>query len=250
MHSYFPADIPISAPEQSALSPEDQRFLLFIPWNDAYLQFVPPEYRAFYTEILPLLSVRTTDVHTAICLQYLDEFIHQAEQQGQTVNRNVVAYALMLHDIGWSKLSENEIAASLGVKGLALNESALAPKEKHAILSEEIAREILTSKQAELQLSTAEIELICQAVRYHDQPEKVAGLGKSMPIEIQLLVDLDHLWSFTHFNFWQDTLRKKIDPKEYLANLKSDLDKYFVTEIGKTKARELLSEREKEVAYI
>lgn len=243
----FPADVPVTMPENSQLPESDQHFLIYLPWSDKYLRFVPQDFQEFYSEVLPFLSARTTDVHTAVCMQYLDEFIAQAEALGNSVNRSVLAYALMLHDSGWSQMTEQEIASSLGVKGLALNETALAPKEKHAVLGEQIARKILKEKQVKIGLTDFEIELICKAILYHDKPEAVAGAENKMPIEVQLLVDLDHVWSFTHLNFWQDTLRKGVEPKEYLENLRADLDSYFVTNIGKNKAKELLSQREKEV---
>lgn len=243
----FPTDIPLALPKSNNLKPEDQHFLIYIPWNDAYINLIPGEYRQFFLEVLPYLQARTTDVHTAVCLQYLDEFIQKAQLTGTKVKRNVVAYALILHDSGWSQMSEQEIAASLGVSGLVLSQTATAPKEKHALLGEKIARQILTEKQIELSLSDSDIDLICKAIHYHDKPEKVAGAHKEIPIEVQLLVDLDHIWSFTHFNFWQDVLRKGVEPKEYLANLGRDLDGYFVTRIGKEKARLLLVERESEI---
>jgi len=65
-----------------------------------------------------------------------------------------------------------------------------------------------------------------------------------------LLVDLDHLWSFTHQNFWQDTLRKGVQPKEYVQNLQRDIDDYFVTDQGKELALKLLNERLDEVEVI
>lgn len=239
--------ITLLLPKNSKLPKQDQHFLLYIPWDDKYLGLVPEDFKNFYKEILPNLSARTTDVHTAVCMQYLDEFISKAEEKGFKVNRKVLAYALMLHDSGWSRMSESEIAASLGVKGLALTKTAMGPKEKHAVIGEQIARDILTKKQDELGLSNQEIDLICKAVLFHDKPEQVAGAQNEMPIEIKLLVDLDHIWSFTNLNFWQDTKRKGVKPKEYLENLKNDLDSYFVTDIGKNKARELLDQREKEV---
>lgn len=240
-------DIKLQLPQNSSLPESEQHFLLFIPWNDENLKLIPEDYRDFYREILPHLSARTTDVHTAVCMQYLDEFISKAQAQGKIVNRDVLAYALMLHDSGWSQMSEVEIASSLGVKGLALNETAMGPKQKHAVLSEQITRKILIQKQDELGLSKQDIDTICMAILYHDKPELVAGSQSQMPIEVQLLVDLDHIWSFAYLGFWLDTQRKGVEPKEYLQNLHNDLDSYFVTEIGKNKAKELLVQREKEV---
>ncbi|GIK84185.1 MAG: hypothetical protein BroJett025_08070 [Patescibacteria group bacterium] len=243
----FPKDVLVTLPDNSQLPESEQHFLIFLPWSDEYLDLIPKDFRSFYSEILPLLSARTTDVHTAVCMQYLNEFIAKAESTGKNVNRNVLAYALMLHDSGWSQMTEQEIAYSLGVLGLRITNKALAPKEKHAILGEQNARRILTEKQDELGLTNSEIELICKAILFHDKPEAVAGAGNEMPTEVQLLVDLDHVWSFTHLNFWQDTIRKGVIPIEYLENLRNDLDSYFVTDIGKNKAKELLAEREKEV---
>lgn len=247
MTKNFPQDIHLELPKDSSLPENDLHFLIYIPWEEKYLYEIPKKYQDFFKRALPYLSARTTDVHTAICLGYLDEFIQQAQKIGMNPNRDIVAYALILHDSGWSQMDEAEIAASLGVSGLKLSETALAPKEKHAVIGEKIARLLLSEHAQELSLSTQDIEIICAAILYHDKPELVAGRGAEMPDEVKILVDLDHIWSFTHLNFWQDTIRKGIDPKEYLKNLEADLDSYFVTEIGKNKSRELLKERKREV---
>lgn len=242
--AWLPADINLALPKNSDLPLAQQHFLLYIPWQDKYLKLIPEEFRDFFLKILPYLRVRTTDVHTAISISFMDKLLRRI---GKLANRRVVAISLLLHDSGWSRLSEKEIANSLGVKGLKLNETALGPKEKHAIESEKITREILACYIFEPPLIQEEINLICKAVLYHDKPEVVAGVGESMPLEVQVLVDLDHLWSFSHENFWQDTVRKNVKPVEYLQNLKNDLDSYFVTDEGKKLAKELLVQREKEV---
>jgi len=240
-------NINLKIPTVNSLPESEKHFLLYIPWNEKYLEFVPDDYKKFFKEILPILNARTTDVHKAVCLQYLDEFIDKAKQNGEMPNRNVLAYALMLHDAGWSQMTQEEIAASLGVKGLALNTKAMGPKEKHAVLGAQIAKKILTNNKDKLGISNKEVEIICTAILYHDKPELVSGSQNQIPIEIKLLVDLDHIWSFTQLNFWQDVQRKGVDSKEYLENLKNDLNNYFVTNIGKDKARELLVQREIEV---
>lgn len=240
----FPADILLALPENSLLPLEQQHFLLYIPWQEEYLSLVPEEFQDFYKQILPYLRVRTTDVHTAISLSYLDLLLNRINKP---INRRVVALSLCLHDVGWSKLTEEEIANSLGTKGLKINDATMGPKEKHAVEGEKIARKILTSYQFKIPLTSEEIDLICKGVLYHDKPESVAGSKELVPLEMQVLIDLDHLWSFTHENFWQDSVRKDVAPREYLQNLTDDLDSYFVTTEGKTLARELLTKRAAEV---
>lgn len=248
---YIPETLTVKLPEDSNLAQQDRHFLIYIPWEEKYLELVPEDFREFFAEVRSQLDARTTDVHTAVCLSFLDEFIQKmAERTGKQANRKVVGYALALHDAGWSQMSEEEIAVSLGVTGLALTLEAVGPKERHAQLGEQFARRFLTEKQEELGLSDTEIDLICLAILHHDKPEYVAGMGKEIPVEVQMLVDLDHLWSFTQLNFWQDTLRKGVSPEEYLQNLEQDLPNYFVTEVGKEKAKELLEHRRQEVTQL
>lgn len=243
--AFIPEDITILPPQNSSLPVEQQHFLLYIPWEEKYFELVPDEYKTFFNMVLPQLAVRTTDVHTAISLSYLDALLNKFSDLH--INKRILVLAFILHDSGWSRLSEEEVANSLGVSGLKLTEGAVAPKEKHAQQSEIIAREVLASYPFEQALDSDEVELICKAVLYHDKPEAVAGAEQPMPMEVQLLVDLDHLWSFTHENFWQDTVRKDVIPPEYAKNLENDLDGYFVTNQGKELARELLVERSQEV---
>ena len=84
------------------------------------------------------------------------------------------------------------------------------------------------------------------AILYHDKPGELAR-QRGLSTEVKLVCDVDHLWSFTHENFWQDTVRKGIAPAAYLKNLEADLDGYFVTEPGRQKARRLLEARRAEV---
>ncbi len=242
--TFIPSDIELKLPENSELLLDQQHFLIYIPWKEEYLEMVPEKYRSFFASILHLLRARTTDVHTAFSMSLLPELLEVIDEG---VNERVVAIALILHDSGWLKLSEKEIAMSLGVQGLKLNDTAIGPKEKHAQEGEKIAREVLANYNFDPALSDDEINLICNCILYHDKPEEVAGLGQDVPLEIRVLVDLDHIWAFTHQNFWQDTIRKGVEPRNYLENLQNDLDAYFVTDQGKDMARRLLSEREQEV---
>jgi hypothetical protein len=218
-------------------------YLIYIPWHDKYLELVEEKYRDFFTMVLPFLHVRTTDVHVTTCLPFIKELI-QAE--AEPVDERVVQIAFMLHDSGWSQMSELEIAQSLGVEGLSLSGEALQPKARHAILGQRVAQKILGEYSFQPPLTVEQKEWIYQAILYHDKPEKLAAAGR-IPASVKAVCNVDHLWSFTHLNFWQDTLRKGVNPQAYLENLGKDLDSYFVCEAGKQKARELLEMRRIEV---
>ncbi len=240
----IPRDLELKLPEHATLAPEQLHFLVFIPWTERYLSRVDEQYRDFFRFVLPYLQTRTTNVHIATCFPFVHELI---EAVGVQVDSRVVHLAFLLHDVGWSQLSEAEIAASLSTTGVALTETAMGPKEKHARVGRDLAQRLLAEYPFAPPLTEAQKAWIAQAVLYHDQPWELAKQG-ALPLEIKLVCDVDHLWSLTHENFWQDTVRKGIAPPAYLENLAADLETYFVTEPGKHKARRLLLERQAEVS--
>lgn len=242
----IPDDMVLQLPPKVLIKAEDWHFLIEIPWDQKYLEYVPKDYREFFEYTQPYLKVRTTDVHTAICLSLIPRF--QNHFREQKINWRVVTLALILHDCGWSQLTQDEIAQSLGVTGLTLTPGAKGPKIAHAEAGEKLASQLLSNFNFDEPLSLTEKDLILKCVLYHDQPEKVAG--SNLPLEVQILVDLDHLWSFTHQNFWQDTVRKGIGPTAYAQNLDRDLNSYFVTDFGKDLAHSMLEERQKEISAI
>lgn len=225
----FPKDIVFKYSNHQALT--------YIPWDEKYLKYVPEEFKVFFLKALPFMNVRTTNIHTAISLSFLDKVI---ELSGQKVNHKIIALGLILHDIGWSQLSEQEIIDSLSdYKGLELSKASLGPKERHALEGVKIAKDLLP----DLELSPAEEKEILDAILLHDSPEKLGING-------QLVADLDRLWSFTHENFWQDTIRKNVSPQEYYQNLLNEYEAYFSTEAGRIIAKEQLDQREQEIKNI
>jgi hypothetical protein len=241
--AWIPDDVELRIPEKTSLDPANLHFLIYIPWHDRYIDRVDPAYRDFFRTVLPYLHVRTTDVHVVTCLPFISELITAAQKK---VDDRVVQIAFILHDSGWSQMSEVEIAHSLGVEGLSLSGAAIDPKARHAVLGRDIARKILGDYPFEPALTAAQKDQIYQAILFHDKPWELAA-GGEIPIHMKIVCDVDHLWSFTHPNFWQDTVRKGVQPKSYLKNLGNDLESYFVTDPGKHKARELLGMRGMEV---
>ncbi len=240
---WIPSDLDLELPAKTSVAPEHVHFLAYIPWQDEYLRLVPVAYRDFFIFVLPHLHVRTVDVHIATCLHYADELILATPG---VIDERVVHEAFILHDCGWSQMREEEIAASLGIPGLALSADAAKPKIRHAELGRELAKRILGEYRFDPPLTAEQMEIIGTAIFYHDKPEELAAMS-NLPVSIQVVCDTDHLWSYTHANFWQDTVRKGMDPRDYLENLGIDLNAYFVTEPGKRKAAQMLEGRGEEV---
>ena len=238
---WIPSDLSFRLPARSSVAASRLHALVYIPWDDRYLEGVDEAYREFFRVVLPYLHARSTDVHVAACLPFVPELV---AADPEPVDERVVVLAFILHDSGWSQMSEDEIADSLGVQGLALSGEAVAPKLRHVQLGREIAERLIKGFAFQPPLTQAQEELIYQAILLHDKPAEVAA----SPASVRLVCDVDHLWSFTHEDFWQDVIRKDVEPPAYLTNLGADLDGYFVGAAGKRKARALLAERRREVA--
>ena len=239
----IPDDIELRTPPNPGIDPSLLSALVYIPWNDTYFDNIPTNYRGFFRSLLPDLSVRTTDVHVAVCMPFIAKL---GQRVTDKFDERVVSLALILHDIGWSRLSDREIASSLGVTGLALSSAASEPKENHAKVGRIYAEKILATHQFDPPLTATQKSLILDAVQFHDKPWELSHAA-AVPPEVKLVCDVDHLWSFTHQNFWQDTVRKSVDPGEYLQNLAQDLNDYFITDQAKALAQSLLNQRKSEV---
>jgi hypothetical protein len=241
--AWIPSNVRLAVPVGTSVAPDLLHYLAYIPWEPRYLELVDPEYAGFFSCVLPYLHVRTTDVHVATCLPFAGELIRESPVP---IDARVVHIAFILHDSGWSQMTDLEIAASLGVSGLALSGAAVAPKARHVELGRDLAVRILSEYTFAPPLTDEQKDTIYEAILLHDKPEQVAALGDAAAT-VRIVCDTDHLWSFTHENFWLDTVRKGVDPMHYVENLGRDLDGYLVTESGKRTARQMLEERRIEV---
>src|SRR3569833_2768788 len=193
---YIPDDIELVFPD-SDLPLDLIHYLAYILWDEKYLQYVPDEYREFFKVVLPHLHARTTDVHTAICLPLLQKLLSKTTEP---VHHRLIFIALILHDSGWSKCTDKEIADSLSYAGAKPTSAASkAPKNKHAELGGELAEQILQSYSFDPPLSEQEGQRVKQMVRHHDITDDRLNKDVVTP-ELLLVSDADRLWSFTHVN--------------------------------------------------
>jgi hypothetical protein len=246
-NTFIPADIEIVIPNDNDLSDELRCRLAYIPWNDQYLQKIPEQYHDFFVYVLPKLHTRTTDVHTALSVSQLPVVIQDIPE---IINEHLLYLGTILHDVGWSEVSQQGIADSLSYNGLVLSDRSRASKQQHVIFGEALAYKLLTDYDVDkLSLSFDDVFSITEMIRRHDYDASWEK-DKFGPIsfETKLLCDCDRLWSYTHENFWLDTIRKMVRPEEYIDTIGDAIHNYFFTPAGKARARVLLADRRREVA--
>ena len=94
---WIPADMVLRLPDRASLQPGLLHYLIYIPWDDTYMGLIDPAYRDFFRTVLPYL------VKELLCTE------------PGPVDEQVVQLAFILHDSGWSQMTEQEVADSLGV---------------------------------------------------------------------------------------------------------------------------------------
>jgi hypothetical protein len=246
--AWVPTDVSIRFPTAPGIPTSDLHYLAYIPWDSRFLEHIPERYRDFFTYVLPHLGARTSNVHTALSVAQVPYLLKGAPA---TVDKDALYYALILHDCGWSEVSQESLVASLSYGGVAPTSSAsLKPKRQHLIYGEALAYKLLGAYSFRADGPDPDDQYyIAEIVRRHDNdaPWEKGKYGE-ITIETKLVCDGDRLWSYTHENFWLDTVRKGIAPEIYIDNIEQAIDTYFFTEQGKARARQLAAERRIEVA--
>jgi hypothetical protein len=241
-----PEDISIRFPSHTDVAPERLHLLAYIPWDDQYMEYIPKAYHDFFRHVLPHLHPRTTNVHTALSMSFLPELI---EATSQPVDGQVLYIAVAVHDCGWSQVSHHEIADSLDYSGIAYTEGAAEAKAKHTIYGHAFSFQLLDKYSFNPSLTLEEKTYISDIVRFHERPHEYGGSRKGAA-ELLIACEADRLWPFTYQNFWLDTVRKGVEPYQYIENVAKAVNEMLLTEAGKKIARRLVAERRREVAQL
>lgn len=240
--AFIPESLELIQPSHSLLPPERQYVLIELRWRDSYLERVPIAYREFFISALPHLRVRTTDVHTATSVSFLPELL---AGWGRPVHEAVVYAALILHDSGWSRVDEVGIADSLDGRGLR-HGGGPGDREPHDVFGAEIAAELLRTSSMANRLGAAGQREVIELVGNHTWGEHYRRNGQAVP-EMLLLCDADRLWSYTFENYWQDTVRKRVEPHHYLDEIEASIESYMLTPTGIAMAHRMVAERRSEL---
>jgi hypothetical protein len=180
-----------------------------------------PGHQRVLERAAPYLQTRDNDVHTASSLAFA-----RALLRAEGGRAEVVLPAVILHDVGWSALSEEEQLRAFGPGrvDLALN-------RRHEVEGARIAAEILGALEYPVDLS-GEIVAIIEA---HDSREEALSL------EDELVKDADKCFRYTWSYVESNCRRFGKEPEWYVEHLAGRVEEWFFTPTGKRLAREELA---------
>jgi HD superfamily phosphodiesterase len=160
----------------------------------------------------PYLAVRDDLMHARISHEYA---LILTEQEGG--NRKIIEPAIVLHDVGWSRLGCREIKSAFGVK------AAGAESERLNLVHEKegaaIARHLLQRNHYDPLL----IDKIVSIIRVHDSGEDIRSLEEAV------VKDADKLWRFSEIGFSKEVERQGITPSELCRHLVEHHERWFCT---------------------
>jgi len=193
-----------------------------------------PEWSEFidrlFQEVEPYLSVRGDMAHTRVSHDYALILIRQ-----EGGDKGIVEPAVILHDVGWSRLDPREISLAFGV--LAEGEEANRLNRIHELEGASIAGQVLQA----LDYDPLLIEKITSIIRTHD-----SGVDIRFPEE-GIVKDADKLWRSSKVGFWEEAGRQDLDPKKLYRFLNERNKEWFFTSTAVTIAGEDLEARAKEI---
>jgi HD superfamily phosphodiesterase len=149
-------------------------------------------------------------------------------------DRRIVEPAIILHDVGWSRLDPEEIEGAFGVR--AAGEKATRINRVHELGGAVIARELLE----ELAYDPSLIDQIIPIVERHDSGREPKSL------EEKLVKDADKLWRFSQVGYRNEMERQKLTPLERYQFLVKNLPSWFFTETARELAERELGKRAQE----
>lgn len=179
----------------------------------------------------PYLAIRGDMPHTQVSHDYALQLL--AAEGG---DREIVEPAIILHDVGWSALTRDEILRAYGVR--PSGEEAARLNRIHEIQGARIAREILES----VSYDHDRIDFIASIISTHDSAQTARS------IEERIVKDADKLWRFSKTGMWQELDKQGgVQPWEYYEYVKARIGTWFFTPTAIRLALEEIRTREKEI---
>ena len=185
------------------------------------------DYAEIFQNAAPYLNTRRNDVHIQISYEFalrLLSFYPEADE-------HIVLPAIILHDVGWKIIPEDEHLISFGPNMKDKNN-----QRRHEVEGAKIADEILSSLGFDREL----IEGISDIIDGHDSRLIAINLND------QIVKDADKLWRFTPIGFEIDRERFGVEKNDHFNFLNHIIDQWMFTPEAREMARKELGEVKKQ----
>jgi hypothetical protein len=192
-------------------------------WNDLI--------ETLFNQAEPYLTVRGDLAHTQTAHQYGLKLL--AAEGG---DKRIVEPAIILHDVGWSKLTPEQIKMAFGVR--AKSEEAKKLNRVHEIEGALIADRLLKT----LNYDPVVTAQITDMIEHHDSGNEPGSL------EEKILKDSDRLWRYSPLGFWTERERQNLPPLELYRHLENRRLGWFFTETALSLSEKELKNRAEEIA--
>lgn len=178
-------------------------------------------YDKIYKRAEPFWETRKNSIHIPISYKFAKRLLTHYP----TADEAVVLPAILLHDVGWKMVPEENQLDAFGPKATDKSLSRL-----HETEGARIAKEILTS----LDYDKKKTKEILAIVDGHDTRKMALSLND------KLVKDADKLWRFTPVGVTIDYTRFGLERDAYVNYLGTVVDKWFFTAAAKDMARKAL----------
>lgn len=169
----------------------------------------------------PYLRTRKNDIHTKIAYRFAVRLL-----ESEPGDPEVVIPAILCHDLGWSKVPEDQQLKAFGPKDIDRDLQRV-----HEVEGVRLAREIFREVNYDSQ-KTAEI---LEIIDGHDS--RLTAISDSDKI----VKDADKLFRFEPVGLGIDVERFEVDMDEYTQLLREKIEQWFFTETARKLALEELA---------
>ena len=193
-------------------------------------EITDPQHLTLYKRAEPKLKTRLNTLHTRIAYHFAVRLLKEVGGDPE-----VVIPAILLHDIGWSAIPEDQLDGAFG--------PTITKPDLHRLHETEGAR------------MAAEIleEMACPGQRIQEIREIISGHDTrlvSLGLNDAVVKDADKLFRYTYEGFTLDYKRFRKTPRENLLWLIESIPKWFFNEISTALAYQEALKRGKEYAIV
>jgi HD superfamily phosphodiesterase len=181
---------------------------------------------------LPYLRARKNDVHIPLSYAYAERLL----ESHPDADRDVVLLAILLHDIGWAVVDQDELARG-ETPGPEMHSSDL--RAMHEREGARLAREILGG----LDYPAEVVDEVAAIIAGHDSRPDALSLNDA------LVKDADKLWRYTSAGIGVACHWFGFTPAEYADWVGRQIDDVIFTDEAVAMAREALAVTERELRF-